>query len=118
MGIVENLQTLAKQIPGHVTLVAVSKTKPDEMILEAYQAGHRDFGENKVQDLVAKQELLPRDIRWHMIGHLQSNKVKYLAPFVHMIHGVDSLKLLGVIDREAEKHERVIDCLLQLRIAV
>ncbi|MCK4880123.1 MAG: YggS family pyridoxal phosphate-dependent enzyme, partial [Bacteroidales bacterium] len=90
----------------------------DEVIMEAYQAGHRDFGENKVQDLAAKQERLPADIRWHMIGHLQSNKVKYLAPFVHMLHGVDCLKLLGVIDREAEKSERVIDCLLQIRIAL
>ena len=117
MGIVENLRLLKEQIPGNVTLVAVSKTKPDEMILEAFHAGHRDFGENKVQDLVAKQERLPREIRWHMIGHLQSNKVKYLAPFVHMIHGVDSLKLFNVINREAEKQDRVIDCLFQVRIA-
>ena len=117
MGIVENLQILKDQLPGHVTLVAVSKTKPDEMILEAYQAGHRDFGENKVQDLAAKQEHLPDDILWHMIGHLQSNKVKYLASFVHMIHGVDSMKLLSVINKEAVKNERVIDCLLQFHIA-
>ena len=117
MGIVENLQLLKDQIPGEVTLVAVSKTKPDEMILEAFHAGHRDFGENKVQDLIAKQERLPREIRWHMIGHLQSNKVKYLAPFVYMIHGVDSLKLFNVVNREAEKNNRVIDCLLQVRIA-
>ncbi len=118
MGIAENLQVIKEKVPPHVTLVAGSKTKPDEVIMEAYQAGHRDFGENKVQDLAAKQERLPADIRWHMIGHLQSNKVKYLAPFVHMLHGVDSLKLLGVIDREAEKSERVIDCLLQIRIAL
>lgn len=117
MGIVENLNTLKDSIPGTVTLVAVSKTKPDEAIMKAYEAGHRDFGENKVQDLVAKQERLPKDIRWHMIGHLQSNKVKYLAPFVHMLHGVDSLKLLGIINKEAEKQARVIDCLLQVRIA-
>lgn len=117
MGIVENLQNLARQIPAHVTLVAVSKTKPDEMILEAYRTGHRDFGENKVQDLVAKQARLPGDIRWHMIGHLQSNKVKYLASFIHLIHGVDSLKLLRVINQEAIKHNRVIDCLLQLHIS-
>ena len=117
MGVVENLHAIKEQVPAHVTLVAVSKTKPDEAIMEAYRAGHRDFGENKVQDLVAKQERLPDDIRWHMIGHLQSNKVKYLAPFVHMVHGVDSLKLLGVIDREAEKNGRNIDCLLQVRIA-
>jgi hypothetical protein len=117
MGIVENLNTLKNSIPGSVTLVAVSKTKPDEAIMKAYEAGHRDFGENKVQDLVAKQERLPKDIRWHMIGHLQSNKVKYLVPFVHMLHGVDSLKLLGIINKEAEKQARVIDCLLQVRIA-
>ena len=117
MGIAENLNTIKENIPALVTLVAVSKTKPDEAIMEAYQAGHRDFGENKVQDLVAKQERLPEDIRWHMIGHLQSNKVKYLAPFVHMLHGVDSLKLLGIINKEAEKQNRVIDCLLQVRIA-
>jgi len=117
MGIAENLEAIRSKIPGYVTLVAVSKTKPDEEILEAYRTGHRDFGENKVQDLAAKQERLPTDIRWHMIGHLQSNKVKYLASFVHMIHGVDSMKLLSVINREAEKHRRVIDCLLQVRIA-
>ncbi len=117
MGIAENLHKLRDQIPGHVTLVAVSKTKPDEMILEAYQAGQRDFGENKVQDLAAKQARLPDDIRWHMIGHLQSNKVKYLSSFVHMIHGVDSLKLLSVINKEAIKKNRVIDCLLQIHIA-
>jgi len=118
MGVVESLHAIKELVPPHVTLVAVSKTKPDEAIMEAYRAGHRDFGENKVQDLVAKQERLPDDIRWHMIGHLQSNKVKYLAPFVHMVHGVDSLKLLGVIDREAEKNRRTIDCLLQVRIAL
>ena len=117
MGIVENLHTLQAQIPSHVTLVAVSKTKPDEMILEAYNAGHRDFGENKVQDLAGKAERLPDNIRWHMIGHLQSNKVKYLASFVYLIHGVDSLKLLQVINKEALKHQRVIDCLLQIHIA-
>jgi len=117
MGIVENLHTLKNQIPGHVTLIAVSKTKPDKMILEAYRAGQVDFGENKVQDLAAKQERLPEDIRWHMIGHLQSNKVKYLASFVHMIHGVDSMKLLKVIDKEAVKNQRIIDCLFQIHIA-
>ena len=117
MGIAENLNAIKEKIPGNVTLVAVSKTKPDEAIMEAYDAGHRDFGENKVQDLAAKQERLPDDIRWHMIGHLQSNKVKYLSPFVHMLHGVDSLKLLGIINKEAAKHARVIDCLLQVRIA-
>jgi len=117
MGVAENLRKIKEKIPDYVTLVAVSKTKPDEVILEAYQEGHLDFGENKVQDLAAKQERLPANIRWHMIGHLQSNKVKYLASFVHMLHGVDSLKLLSVINKEAEKNERVIDCLLQMRIA-
>jgi pyridoxal phosphate enzyme (YggS family) len=118
MGVAENLQLVKEKIPSHVTLVAVSKTKADEVIMEAYKAGHRDFGENKVQDLAAKQERLPADIRWHMIGHLQSNKVKYLATFVHMLHGVDSLKLLGVINKEGERNQRVIDCLLQVRIAL
>jgi len=118
MGVAENLQLLKDTIPEHVTLVAVSKTKADELIMEAYRAGHRDFGENKVQDLAAKRERLPADIRWHMIGHLQTNKVRFLAPFVHMLHGVDSLKLLGVINREAEKNNRLIDCLLQVRIAL
>ena len=117
MGIAENLQVIRKQLPDGVTLVAVSKTKPDKMILEAYETGHRDFGENKVQDLVAKRERLPEDIRWHMIGHLQSNKVKYLAPFVHLIQGVDSLKLLKVIQKEADKADRILDCLLQVHIA-
>ena len=117
MGIVENLQKIQNQIPPHVTLVAVSKTKPDELIMEAYSSGHRDFGENKVQDLARKAERLPGDIRWHMIGHLQSNKVKYLASFVHLVHGVDSFKLLNVINKEAAKHNRVIDCLMQIHIA-
>jgi len=117
MGVVENLSRILESLPGDVTLVAVSKTKPDEMILEAYEAGHRDFGENKVQDLAAKRERLPADIRWHMIGHLQTNKIKYLASFVHMIHGVDSIKLLDAINKSALKHERRIDCLLQVKIA-
>ncbi len=117
MGLVENLNGVRGSLPADVTLVAVSKTKPDEMIMEAYEAGQRDFGENKVQDLEGKQERLPGDIRWHMIGHLQTNKVKFLASFVHMIHGVDSLKLLGSINKEAAKHERIIDCLLQVHIA-
>lgn len=117
MGVIEQLDKVKSQLPDNVILVAVSKTKPDDMILEAYNAGHRDFGENKVQDLMAKQERLPGDIRWHMIGHLQSNKVKYLAPFIHLIHGVDSLKLLRKIESEALKCDRIIDCLLQLHIA-
>ncbi len=99
------------------TLVAVSKTKPKEDILAALDGGHLEFGENKVQELVDKFENLPKEIKWHMIGHLQRNKVKYIAPFVHLIHGVDSEKLLRQIDKEGKKHERVIDCLLQMHIA-
>ena len=117
MGVAENLTALKSEIPGHVTLVAVSKTKPVEVIIEAYRAGQRDFGENRAQELIWKQEKLPGDIRWHMVGHLQSNKVKYLAPFVHIIHGVDSLKLLKVINREAIRNDRVIDVLFQIHIA-
>ena len=101
----------------HVQLVAVSKTKPVEDIFELYKLGQRDFGENYVQELVEKRLLLPHDIRWHFIGHLQSNKVKYLAPFIHMIHGVDTFKLLSEINRQAERHRRVINCLLQVHIA-
>ena len=100
-----------------VTLVAVSKTKPVEDILELYELGHRDFGENYVQELVDKEAQLPKDIRRHFIGHLQSNKVKYIAPFVHLIHGVDSFKLLQEIDKQAKKQNRIIDCLLQVYIA-
>ncbi len=117
MGAAENLQVIKGQIPDEVTLVAVSKTKPDQMILDAYETGHRDFGENKVQDLIGRRERLPEDIRWHMIGHLQSNKVKYLVPFVHLIHGVDSMKLLGIIQKEAVKANRIQDCLLQVHVA-
>jgi PLP dependent protein len=101
----------------HTTLVAVSKTKPNEAVKELYDLGQRDFGENYVQELVDKQASLPLDIRWHFIGHLQSNKVKYIAPFVHLIHGVDSLKLLQEINKQAIKNNRVIDCLLQVYIA-
>jgi pyridoxal phosphate enzyme (YggS family) len=98
-------------------LVAVSKTKPVEMIREAYDAGQRDFGENKVQELREKPDQLPSDVRWHMIGHLQTNKVKYIAPFIHLIHAVDSLKLLKEINKQAEKSNRTINCLLQIHIA-
>ena len=97
--------------------MAVSKTKPNEAVLEAYRAGQRVFGENKVQEMVSKYEALPKDIEWHLIGHLQTNKVKYIAPFVSMIHSVDSLKLLSVIDKEGERNDRVIQCLLQFHIA-
>ncbi|MBL0882705.1 MAG: YggS family pyridoxal phosphate-dependent enzyme [Chitinophagaceae bacterium] len=111
-------RTISQELKGkNVALVAVSKTKPVEDIEALYQLGQRDFGENYVQELVDKQSSLPADIRWHFIGHLQSNKVKYIAPFVHLIHGVDSLKLLKEIDRQAAKFNRTIDCLLQLHIA-
>lgn len=113
-----NYERIEKELQSKaVTLVAVSKTKPVEDILELYGLGHRDFGENYVQELVDKQAQLPKDIRWHFIGHLQSNKVKYIAPFVHLIHGVDSLKLLQEIDKQAKKQNRIIDCLLQVYIA-
>jgi pyridoxal phosphate enzyme (YggS family) len=115
--IAEHIAALQKELPEGVTLVAVSKTKPMEAILEAYEAGQRDFGENYIQELCDKADKLPKDIRWHAIGHVQSNKVKYIAPFVHLIHGVDSLKLLQEINKQAQKNERVIDCLLQIFIA-
>lgn len=118
MSIKENLIDIKKTfIDPNCLLVAVSKTHPEEAIMEAYQAGIRDFGENKVQELVEKAEKLPKDIRWHMIGHLQRNKVKYMAGFVHLIHGVDSLKLLKEINKQAVKADRTINCLLQVHIA-
>lgn len=113
----ENLQRIKDTIPSTVNLVAVSKTKPLPLLQEAYDAGQRHFGENRVQELAEKFEALPKDIHWHMIGHLQSKKVKYIAPFVHLIHGVDSLKLLEEINKQALKNERIIDCLLQFHIA-
>ena len=117
MNIADNLNQLRSSVPAHVTLVAVSKTKPQEDLLEAYAAGQRVFGENKIQEMTAKYEALPKDIVWHMIGHVQSNKVKYMAPYVSLIHGVDREKLLKEINKQASKHERVIDCLLQIHIA-
>jgi pyridoxal phosphate enzyme (YggS family) len=117
MSVRENLSRILKSIPGSVTLVAVSKTKPNELIMEAYESGQRDFGENYVQELSSKHEQLPKEIRWHFIGHLQSNKVKYIAPFVHLIHGIDSLKLLREVDKQAAKNSRKINCLLQVHIA-
>ena len=117
MSVAENLLAIKKQLPSHVTLVAVTKTKSAAIVQEAYDAGQRDFGENYVQELVDKHGSLPQDIRWHFIGHLQSNKVKYIAPFVHLVHGVDSLKLLQEINKQAAKQNRVIDCLLQIFIA-
>lgn len=118
MSIKENLEQIKKNfVSSSCLLIAVSKTKPVEDIREAYEAGIRDFGENKVQELAEKQQTLPKDIRWHMIGHLQRNKVKYLAPFVYLIHGVDSFKLLKEIDKEGKKVNRIINCLLQVHIA-
>ena len=116
MSIVENTTTILQEIPQHVQLVAVSKTKTNEEIMQAYDAGQRVFGENKIQDMTRKQEELPKDIQWHMIGHVQSNKVKYMAPYVDLIHGVDSLKLLKEIDKQATKNNRIIPCLLQIHI--
>lgn len=115
--IAENLKKITGQLPAHVQLVAVSKTKPVEDIMELYHCGQRVFGESKAQEMVPKHQELPPDIQWHMIGHLQTNKVKYIAPFVSMIHSVDSLKLLKTIDKEARKNDRIIDCLLQIHIA-
>ena len=118
MSIADNLQKITSEIHNAITLVAVSKTKPVKDILEAYNAGQRIFGENKIQEMVEKQAQLPKDIQWHMIGHLQRNKVKYMASFVDLIHGVDSIKTLKEIDKQALKHNRTINCLLQIRIAI
>ena len=115
--IAERILQLKKELPASVNLIAVSKTKPNADIQVAYDAGQRVFGENKVQELVDKYETLPKDIEWHLIGHLQTNKVKYVAAFVHLIHAVDSLKLLQEINKQAKKHDRIINCLLQFFIA-
>ena len=117
MKIKENLNFIKSEIPNSVVLVAVSKTKSNDLIMEAYNTGHRIFGENKIQEMVVKSETLPKDIEWHMIGHVQRNKVKYMAPFVSLIHGVDSLKLLIEINKQAKNNNRVINCLLQVHIA-
>ena len=117
MDIHSNIEELIKNLPSEVTLVAVSKTKSNEEIMQAYEAGQRVFGENKIQEMAAKWEALPKDIVWHMIGHVQTNKVKYMAHFVDLIHGVESLKLLKEIHKQAVKHNRVISCLIQIRIA-
>ncbi len=117
MSIASNLKAITRDLPANVTLVAVSKTKSNPDILAAYNAGQKVFGENKVQELAQKAEELPKDIAWHMIGHLQTNKVKFIAPFVSLIHAVDSLKLLQEIDKRASQNKRVIDCLLQIHIA-
>ena len=113
----ENLFKIQQSLPKEVTLVAVSKTKPIEDIQEAYNTGQRIFGENKIQEMVDKYEALPKDIKWHMIGHLQSNKVKYMAHFVDLIHGVDKFSTLKEINKQAKKHNRIINCLLQVKIA-
>jgi pyridoxal phosphate enzyme (YggS family) len=117
MSIAKNLTQIKSQLPAHVTLVAVSKTKPVSDLMEAYNAGQRIFGENKIQEMTEKWEQMPKDIEWHMIGHVQTNKVKFMAEYVSLIHGVDSLKLLQEINKQAKKHNRVIDCLLQIHIA-
>ncbi len=115
--ITEQIEKLIKELPDKCTLVAVSKTKSVALIKKAYETGHLDFGENKTQELVGKANELPKDIRWHMIGHLQRNKVKYIAPFVHLIHSVDSIRLLKEIDKQGAKYDRKIKCLLQVHIA-
>ena len=117
MSIKNNLLHIKATLPEHVTLVAVSKTKPVSDLMEAYEAGQRIFGENKIQEMAEKWEQMPKDIQWHMIGHVQTNKVKFMAPFVSLIHGVDSLKLLQEINKQAVKNNRIIDCLLQIYIA-
>lgn len=117
MSISENIKKHQGSLPKNTTLVAVSKTKPVSCLLQAYDAGQRVFGENKIQEMASKWEEMPKDIQWHMIGHVQTNKVKYMAPFVDLIHTVDSLKLLREINKQAAKHDRVINCLLQIKIA-
>ena len=113
----QQIKQINREIPPQVQLIAVSKTKANSAILSAYNVGQRHFGENKVQELCDKWESLPKDIHWHIIGHLQTNKVKYIAPFIHLIHAVDSIKLLIEIDKQAKKHDRIISCLLQFHIA-
>lgn len=117
MTIAENLNLIKQNLPDNVTLVAVSKTKPVADLMEAYEAGQRIFGENKIQEMTEKWQLMPKDIEWHMIGHVQSNKVKYMVPYVKLIHGVDSLKLLKEINRQAVRWRKNIHCLLQIHIA-
>jgi pyridoxal phosphate enzyme (YggS family) len=117
MSIKQNLNYIKSTLPQHVTLVAVSKTKPVSDLMEAYNTGQRIFGENKIQEMAEKHKVMPKDIEWHMIGHVQSNKVKYMASFVRLIHGVDNFKLLEEINKQAKKHDRIIDCLLQIKIA-
>ncbi|WP_395078133.1 YggS family pyridoxal phosphate-dependent enzyme [Flavobacterium sp.] len=117
MSITENLNKIKSTVPENITLVAVSKTKPVSNLMEAYEAGQRVFGENKIQEMTEKWQTMPKDIQWHMIGHVQTNKVKFMAEYVSLIHGVDSLRLLEEINKQALKYNRVIDCLLQIHIA-
>jgi pyridoxal phosphate enzyme (YggS family) len=117
MDIEKNIAEIKKSLPDGVKLVAVSKTRSPQIILQAYDAGHKIFGENKAQELIQKQEVLPKDIEWHFIGHLQTNKAKYLVPFVSMIHSIDSFKILKTVNKEAKKNNRIIPCLLQFHIA-
>ena len=117
MTITENIKKYKAELPETVKLVAISKTKPNEDLLEAYRAGQRIFGENKIQEMTDKWEDLPKDIEWHMVGHVQTNKVKYMAPYVSLIHAVHKMKLLKEIDKRARENERSIDCLLQIKIA-
>lgn len=117
MSVSENIKTLCSELPQGVKLVAVTKTRSPDEVMELYSAGHKVMGENRVQEMVVKKDILPEDVEWHMIGHLQSNKVKYIAPFISMIHSVDSEKLLKAVSREAEKNGRIIDCCLQVHIA-
>lgn len=117
MDCVENYKNIKKALPENVLLLAVSKTKPEEEIMKLYDFGCRDFGENKVQELSKKYEVLPKDIRWHQIGHLQTNKIKYIIPFVYMIHSIDSIKLAEEVNKQAAKHGRIVNCLLQIKVA-
>ena len=117
MNIVKNFELIKNTLSGDVKIIAVSKTKTKEKILKIYNTGHRDFGENRIQEMKEKHDGLPKDIKWHMIGHLQKNKVKYIAPFVDLIHSVDSYKLLKEINKQGIKNKRIIKCLLQIKIA-
>jgi len=113
----KNINKIRSDIPNYVELIAISKTKPNEDIMKAYMNGHRSFGENKIQEMSIKFEELPKDIIWHMVGHVQSNKIKYMAPYVNLIHGVDSFKSIKIINKEGQKNNRILNCLLQLKIS-
>tara|TARA_B100001564_G_scaffold269007_1_gene230629 strand:+ start:99 stop:752 length:654 start_codon:yes stop_codon:yes gene_type:complete len=113
----KNINKIRSDIPDYVELIAISKTKPNKDIIKAYEIGHRSFGENKIQEMSRKFEDLPKDINWHMVGHVQSNKIKYMAPYVNLIHGVDSFKSIKVINKEGQKNNRILNCLLQLKVS-